>query len=79
MTLTEIRRETAEIAYHLAEVQALARDIRSGHPQGETLYRALLLGGLPAEHADPIGTVEDVMMHLHPQRYTQEDSYEYLR
>ena len=79
MTITEIRRKTAEIASRLAEIRALARDIRSSHPQGEALYRALQLGGLPAEHADPIGAVEDVLRHPHPQRYTHEEGYEHLR
>ncbi len=61
MTTAEARRRTAEIASHLAEIRALARSIGAEHPQGEALYRALQNGCLPAEHADPVGLVEDVV------------------
>ena len=77
MPNTEIRHRTAEIASHLAAVQALARAIRSEHPQGEALYLALQNDGLPAEHVDPIGTVEDVLRH--PPHSTQEAGVEYVR
>lgn len=78
MTITEIRRKTAEIASHLAAVRALAREVRFGHPQGEALYRALQQGDLPTEHADPVGTVEDILQHTD---YTsaQETRHEYVR
>ncbi|WP_407543125.1 hypothetical protein Q0M94_24195 (plasmid) [Deinococcus radiomollis] len=77
MTNDDVRRRTAEIASHLAEVQALARSIRHDHPDGPELYRALNHGCLPAEHADPVGLVEDVLQY--PKRYTREEDYERLR
>ena len=78
MTNTDVRRRTAEIAFHLAAIRALARDIRCDHPQGEALYRALQHGGLPAEHADPVGAVEDVLQH--PMHHvSQEGTHEHFR
>ena len=77
MTNAEIRHRTAEIASHLAAVRALARDIRSDHPQGEALYRALQQGGLPAEHADPVGAVEDVLQC--PPHHPAQEDYERFR
>ncbi len=79
MTNDDLRRSIAEIATHLAEVQALARKIRLEHPDGDTLYRALSCGCLPAEHADPVGIAEDLL--LHPPRHVnfKEEEYERFR
>lgn len=77
MTNDDLRQKTAEIAAHLTEIRTLALSIRSGHPDGNALYRALNCGCLPAEHADPVGLVEDVLQHPHP--HTVEDGYERFR
>ncbi len=77
MTNEDVRRKTAEIASHLAGVQELARAIRKDHPDGPELYRALNHGCLPAEHADPVGLVEDILQC--PKRHTVEEDYERFR
>ena len=79
MTNDDLRRKTAEIASHLAEIQALARTIQREHPDGQRLYRELNHACLPAEHADPVGTVEDILQHPLTQNRDWEEGYERFR